>query len=64
MKNSAHSHPETGATEQYGNLDFHTSPVVLCDFCNKPFYENDEYYKILGMILCEDCLVENHKLTA
>ena len=46
MKNLAQPHLETGATEQYGDLDSHTSPVVLCDFCNKPFYENDEYSKL------------------
>ena len=36
-------------------------PVVFCVKCGEEIYENDSYYRIDNLDLCEDCFVEHVK---
>lgn len=38
-------------------------PVMDCDECEQPIYEEEYYYEFHGEIFCEDC-VRNHRHTA
>lgn len=31
-------------------------PVFYCSWCDKPIYENDDYYNLCGEHVCQDCI--------
>lgn len=37
------------------------TPVKSCNHCSEDIYENDTYYQIDGLDLCEDCFEEHVK---
>lgn len=30
--------------------------VIECDLCEKPLYQRDTFYKLLGKYICKECI--------
>lgn len=53
--------PECSYEYKYERLEDKRIQVDTCYMCESAIYEGDEYYDVLDMTICEDCMKECKK---
>ena len=41
-----------------GCPNYDEEPLMYCEGCDKPIYQDDVYYEVNDIILCEDCIYD------